>query len=198
MPIRDLWTGSIIKRVTLGSPDITLGDYIFHLCLGEVLSSKSAKLSEASLVIVPELGKGRAVTKGHVCLKIVLDFINKICSVPIEKIQSSKSGMAKANHGWNFFKFLHSEEAKDLVFHERKKPVKIKLSNGEETVTRSYTPIYNSSTDFKTATDNLLHIYGEEIGMALMTQCGIPPILKQIVRKTCYSPRKIYFKPERV
>jgi hypothetical protein len=63
------------------------------------------KRKEAFLVIVDEPGKDRAITKAHACVKVVLDFVNKICAIPLERgFDSSHSGMRLANHAWNLFK----------------------------------------------------------------------------------------------
>jgi len=51
------------------------------------------KLSSVQLLILPEPGKGRAITKPVGCVKVVLDVTHQYCAYPLKHIESSKSGM---------------------------------------------------------------------------------------------------------
>lgn len=36
VPVRNLWTGKIIKYIRINDSDVSLGDFIFHKCLMDV------------------------------------------------------------------------------------------------------------------------------------------------------------------
>jgi hypothetical protein len=185
--IRNLMTGSIIETRTL--EQCTPGEYIFWRCLEIVLCLSPEDLREAKLLVVSEPGKGRAITKGRAALKIVLDFVNGICSWPMQKaFPSSASGMSKEAHGWNFFKMLSSNPQTFSIDEKN-----ITEVNRKKILYEKYNALYVLSTDFETATDFLRHDIAEEISRRWMHKCGIPPILSGIVCATCYRPRKIQY-----
>nr|QDB74997.1 MAG: RNA-dependent RNA polymerase [Alternaria tenuissima narnavirus 1] len=191
VPVRDLDTGLIRFYRSVEDFEST-GEVVFWLSLDHVLRSPPEHLTSAYLTMVKEPGKARTVTKARACLKIVLDLVNKLCSAPLEKgIRSSTSGMGKANHGWNLFCRLMSDEVKDMVFS---------LDNREENPYEGYVErtdtfkhLYMSSTDYKEATDQLQHTVAADLGGAWMRKCGIPRLLRAIVHKTCFRPRKVFF-----
>jgi len=191
VPVRDLYTGRIEKYRDKSSFDST-GEVVFWLALDHVLRSPPEELKYAFLTMVKEPGKARTVTKARACLKIVLDLVNKLVSSPLEKgIRSSTSGMGKANHGWNLFCQMMSDDMKDIVFS---------LDSREEDAyegyverTDTFKALYTSSTDYKSATDQLRLKTASDLGQAWMIKCGIPPVLRGIVQKTCYEPRKVFF-----
>jgi len=191
VPIRDLNTGRIEMYKDKSSFDST-GEVVFWLALDHVLRSPTRELKYAFLTMVKEPGKARTVTKARACLKIVLDLVNKLVSSPLEKgVRSSTSGMGKANHGWNLFCRLMSDEVKDMVFS---------LDSREEDAyegyverTDTFKALYMSSTDYKNATDLMRLEVGSDLGQAWMRKCGIPPVLRGIVQKTCYEPREVFF-----
>jgi hypothetical protein len=191
VPVRDLYTGRIEIYKSRDSFDST-GEVVFWLALDHVLRSSPKELKYAFLTMVKEPGKARTVTKARACLKIVLDLVNKLVSSPLEKgIRSSTSGMGKANHGWNLFCRLMSDEVRDMVFS---------LDNREEDAyegyverTDTFKSLYTSSTDYKNATDLMRLEVGSDLGQAWMIKCGIPPVLRGIVQKTCYEPREVFF-----
>jgi len=189
VPIRDLETGKVTSMVQL--TDVTVGEYIFWACLDEVLHTPKSDLRVASVVMVKEPGKARTVTKGPACLKIVLDLVNKICSWPLLKVSSSESGMGKASHGWNFFKTFFMEENKDMNFI----PVRTEEMKYNGSVARvvTYQERFVSSTDFETATDNFHHEVAWLLAEPWIRKCGLPKVLRILVRDTCFVPREIYF-----
>jgi hypothetical protein len=188
--IRDLFTGEITDSKTL--EEVTPGTYVFWRCLSEVLKQSPTELRKAALVMISEPGKGRTVTKATAALKIVLDVVNKICSHPLSKIQSSKSGMGKSSHAWNSFKSAWTAEGKDYVFAVSKE-TRESRPDGSVVVTRYYKDMWNSSTDYEEATDSTHHEVARELAKYWMKKCGIPPILQAIVNGTCYVPRAIVF-----
>jgi hypothetical protein len=188
--IRDLFTGEITDSKTL--EEVTPGTYVFWRCLSEVLKQSPTELRKAALVMISEPGKGRTVTKATAALKIVLDVVNKICSHPLSKIQSSKSGMGKSSHAWNSFKSAWTAEGKDYVFAVSKE-TRESRPDGSVVVTRYYKDMWNSSTDYEEATDSTHHEVARELAKYWMKKCVIPPILQAIVNGTCYVPRAIVF-----
>jgi hypothetical protein len=190
VPVRDLHTGEVKYR-GYSSFDST-GEVLFWLCLDHVLRTPPDLLRQAFLTVVKEPGKARSVTKARVCLKIVLDLVNKLCSRPLERgIRSSASGMGRANHGWNLFCRMMSDDLRDMVFA---------LDSREENPyegyverTDTFKDLFVSSTDYEEATDRLMHSVSSDLGGAWMRKCGIPPLLQAIVQKTCFMPRKIFF-----
>jgi hypothetical protein len=188
--VRDLFTGAVTEELKLS--DTTAGTYVFWTCLDIVLKNDPSEIRQAALVMVSEPGKARTVTKASAALKIVLDVVNKICSYPMSKIPSSRSGMSKSSHAWNSFKSAWTAEGKDYVFNEAGKSVE-RMSDGSYVVTKRYRELWNSSTDFEEATDSLHHEVASMLGNYWMHKCGIPPLLQAIVRGTCYVPREIVF-----
>jgi len=79
----NLDTGAKIDRVSIN--DITIGEYVFWSCLNHIKNVSSEELRLAYLTIVKEPGKARSVTKASAYLKVILDFVNKICSEPLKK-----------------------------------------------------------------------------------------------------------------
>jgi len=188
--IINLNTGQTEALSTLD--EVSVGGYIFWRSLEEVLGTPPETLKEAKLVMIREPGKARTVTKARAALKIVLDVVNGICSYPLKKgIESSHSGMAQANHGWNFFTNLYGPW-RNLVFN----PVsREKMNNGPDSFLEEieYAPLYVGFTDYSEATDRIEHKVARLAGDVWMTKCGIPKVLRGIVHETCYTPRKIFF-----
>nr|QXN75405.1 MAG: RNA-dependent RNA polymerase [Grapevine-associated narna-like virus 6] len=188
--IINLQTGAYESSKTL--EDLSVGEYIFWQCLDSIRRIPLEELNSAFLTVVKEPGKARSVTKARAPLKIVLDFVGKICAEPLKKgIRSSTSGMGKSHHGWNLFNELYSERWKDTVFL---------LKERKETEMEGYTyrvdtfhNLYCSSTDYNEATDRINHEIARILGTWWMTLCGVPPVLIKIVLATCYQPRWVYF-----
>jgi hypothetical protein len=188
--VRDLFTGEVVKEESLN--DITPGTYVFWSCLDVVLKSDPASIRKAALVMISEPGKARTVTKASAALKIVLDVVNKICSWPLSKIESSKSGMGRSSHAWNSFKSAFTPEGKEYAFNISREEIK-KESDGSYLVTRHYRDLWMSSTDYEEATDSMNHEVARMISKYWMDKCGIPPVLQMIVNGTCFMPREIVF-----
>jgi len=190
VPKRDLFSGSVVGEVEYSSEDT--GTYIFWACLDEVLKASPDEINMAALVMVSEPGKARTVTKATAALKIVLDVVNKICSWPLTKIESSSSGMARASHAWNSFKKSFTSSGKDISFDPLREEV-VTGPSGERIKTTTYRDVFMSSTDYENATDAMHHGVASMISRYWMKRCGIPPILQMIVQRTCYRPRPIVF-----
>jgi hypothetical protein len=172
--------------------EVSPGTYIFWACLREVLSMSPRKRSEVTLTVVDEPGKDRAITKAHACLKIILDWVNKICAIPLEKgFDSSHSGMKLANHSWNLFKDSETEPLRDILFST--KTTKKEKFNGHIRVTKEYDVVYAISTDYETATDFQSHKTGKIIGYQWMQKCGIPKVLRDLVCEVAYNPRDVFY-----
>jgi hypothetical protein len=192
VPVVSLHTGKEISKIKL--TETAVGGYIFWACLGIVLRTEPKDLLRAYMVTVKEPGKARTVTKASACLKIVLDVVNKLCSDPLRRgIRSSQSGMGKSHHGWNLFKDLYTEIFKSKLF-DVSNSERQRVSDNVDIMSETYRALYFSSTDYTTATDYLNHDVAKECASRWMDRCGIPPLLKGIVIKTCYKPRKIYFR----
>jgi hypothetical protein len=168
------------------------GEVIFWLALDHVLRTPPDLLKQAFLTVVKEPGKARSVTKARACLKIVLDLVNKIVAKPLEKgIRSSASGMGKANHGWNLFCRMMSDDVREMVFNVESREENPYEGYVERTDT--FTDLYVLSTDYQEATDQMRHTVARDLGQAWMIQCGIPRLLRAIVCKTCFEPRNVFF-----
>jgi hypothetical protein len=191
VPVRNLDTGGIEGYKSISDFN-SVGEAVFWLALDHTLRTPLEQLRSAFLTMVKEPGKGRTVTKARACLKIVLDLVNKLVSAPLEKgIRSSASGMGKANHGWNLFCRLMSDEVRDMVFS---------IDNREENAYEGYVErtdtfknLYVSSTDYEEATDQMWHTVASDLGGPWMRKCGIPKVLRGIVHKTCFTPRTVFF-----
>jgi hypothetical protein len=191
----NLNTGTVESHLKKG--ECEPGTYIFWRCLGEVLRTDPEELGKVFLTVVTEPGKGRSITKGAACLKIVLDTISRIVSYPLTKgFESSTSGMERANQGWQFFKAMHSQSFEEIVFN-------VNHRNREETFegttineTLIYSPAYASSTDYSEATDYMHPEVARILSNGWMLKCGIPPVLRGIVNRICYKPRWVYFKAD--
>jgi hypothetical protein len=194
--IRDLVSGEYTCEKNL--TECTPGEYIFWRSLEEVLSMQPEELSRVFLVVANEPGKARSVTKSHACLKMVLDTINGICSWPLGKAyESSTSGMSKEAHAWNAFRSFFSERKSKLLFDVVERTTSEEV-DGSRYETDYYRDVFVLSTDYKTATDFILHEVAEIVGVEWMRKCGIPPILQGIVVATCYKARKVDFTAEGV
>jgi hypothetical protein len=191
VPIRDLKDGRVIDEKCFSSFE-TIGDAIFWISLEEVMRTPPELLRQAYVTVVKEPGKGRTVTKASACLKVILDWINKICAEPLKKgILSSTSGMGKSHHGWQFFLELMSDDFKKEIFS-------LHSTEEEEYVDYiqrldEYDDCYFSSTDYEEATDQMSHEVARLIGVNWMKKCGIPALLQGIVVATCYHERHIFF-----
>jgi len=193
IPIRDMDTGTVLEYRNKNDFE-SIGTAIFHACLDEVLYTPVEELREVLLTIVREPSKARVVTKGHACLKIVLDTVSKICAWPLKKgFTSSASGMGKSHHGWNLFRDFSTEEMHDLLFSEDRSRRVDDLFNDHIDRTQYWQDLWFCSTDFQEATDRLVHSIARGISRKWMLKCGIPPILQGIVMGVCFQPRKVYF-----
>jgi len=191
IPIRNLETGAITEHKYKHDFD-SAGEAVFWACLQEVLSTQPFELRKAFLTVVKEPGKGRSVTKGKTALKIVLDTVSKICSSPLRKgVESSRSGMGRSHHGWNFFLDMMSEDMKDELFTVES----VEQEEYEDYMVKHivWEDVFLGSTDYQEATDQMHHEFAEIAGVKWMRKCGIPRLLEGIVRATCYHPRRIYF-----
>jgi len=191
VPVRDLETGRIECWKSLPDFD-SIGEYVFWSCLDHTLRTPLEDLKLAFLTMIKEPGKARTVTKARACLKVVLDLVNKICSEPLKKgIKSSTSGMGASNHGWNLFNCLHEAAEEETVFS---------LLSREETAYEGYVEridtlrdLYMVSTDYEEATDRMQHDVASLLGGVWMQKCGIPTLLRSLVKQTCFSGRMILF-----
>jgi len=188
--IIDLDTGQLDKYSSL--EELGPGTYIFWRALEVVMSLTPEELRIAYLTVVTEPGKGRSITKGRACLKVVLDLVSRICATPLAKgLRSSVSGMSMTNQGWNLFRNLHSQILEKLVYHVDK--TEVEEFGGYVKQTDHYRDLFASSTDFEEATDSMHHEVASILGPLWMRQCGIPKVLQGIVIATCYRPRTIVF-----
>jgi hypothetical protein len=188
--VRDLFTGEVTGQLIL--EETTPGTYVFWSCLKHVLESNPEEIRRAALVMISEPGKARTVTKASAALKVVLNVVNKICSWPLSKIESSKSGMQRASHAWNSFKSAFTPDGKEYVFNVLQSETR-KRPDGSYLVTKHYRDLWSSSTDYEEATDSMNHQVAWMISRYWMKRCGIPPILQMIVRGTCFVPRDVVF-----
>lgn len=189
--VRDLQNGTIVERKKLS--DCTVGEYIFWRSLEEVLSVPPDELSSVWLVMVEDPGKARTVTKGRACLKVVYDVINKLCSRLLTKgVESSRSGMEKSSHAWEFFKTFFKESREVFKVHEKKIMTANKV-NGKKRILTNYEELFCSSTDYKSATDKFRFEIAEIIGDRVMRKMGIPKLLMGIVKRISFKPRKVFF-----
>jgi len=190
--ILDLHTGIQIHEARLDD-NCNVGEYIFWSCLEKVLSMPPEELRRAHLIVVKEPSKGRSVTKASAYLKVVLDTISKMVAWPLGKgFKSSKSGMLKSSHGWNFFLEFFDKDEEEMAFD----PIQItELKSSTESSLRQevYRHLFVGSTDFSTATDFMEHWIGRYLSRAWMKKCGIPPLLQMIVFQTSFMPREIHF-----
>jgi len=188
----DLDTG---KASHLLGEDATPGEYIFWRSLEELLWMTPGERRTAFLAVVSEPGKGRAITKVSACVKIVLDLVHRICSVPLAKgFPSSSSGMEASHHAWNVFKSFETEDFERILFDHV--DVKEDEYTDYKLVRNVYASVFVVSTDYETATDFLSHKIAKEIGLAWMYKCGIPKLLRDIVCEIAYGPRTIRFHGE--
>jgi hypothetical protein len=188
----DLDTGLRTGEVLLS--EVHPGEYIFWRCLEYVLGNTWEEVSPIQMVAVKEPGKTRIVTKGSAYLKMVLDLVNKICSEPIKKgLESSQSGMAESNHGWNLFRSFFEGEKEKLIFEVETEKITPIHGTDNLHVERKFKPVYVSSTDFETATDYMNLEVARIVGTLWMQRCGIPKVLSSIVQQFCFRPRTIYF-----
>jgi len=188
--IIDLWDCKLISEKS--GDEIEIGEYIFWRCLEEVLTSPPEEVSKVWAIVVKEPGKGRTVTKGMVSLKIVLDVISKICSYPLKKVPTSKSGMSMDAHGWNLFQDCFQYQ--DVVFSQIRdgsSPVQRSLEGID---TRTYEDAFAECTDFENATDFMHHEIAWIFAKTWMDKCGIPHVLQRIVKKATFSERYVYFR----
>jgi len=89
----------------------TMGERILHRCIYVVIRMTREERTNAYLTVVKEPSKARSVTKGPACLKVILDFVNKICSEVLSKaFPSSTSGMTMSDHPWRLFNSFFTNE----------------------------------------------------------------------------------------
>jgi hypothetical protein len=188
--ILDLETGEKLGEIKYKSS--TEGEYIFWRCLEIVVTEDPDDITTSFVTMIKEPGKGRTVTKGAFALKVVLDVVNKICSWPLTKVESSRSGMGKEAHGWNFFQSLYSSGHGTSPFRVHKVLNEREVGNLTEKLIE-YQDLYVECTDYSEATDNLQHEIAKEIAIPWMRRCGIPKLLQQIVLGATLSPKIIEF-----
>jgi hypothetical protein len=191
VPVRNLETGAIDCHKGPSGFE-TVGEFVFWASLDTILRTPRDDLRYIFLTVVQEPGKARTVTKGHACLKIVLDVVNKICSWPLKKgIESSTSGMGRSHHAWNYFIRMMSDEMKQDLFTVKERQEE--EFEGFVERTDIFEDFFVSSTDYKEATDGMLHEFAKPAGNYWMLKCGIPPVLRGIVNMACYGPRTVVF-----
>jgi hypothetical protein len=78
------------------------------------------------------------------------------------------------------------------MFHELN-TVELGSSDEWKEQMKVFAPLYFASTDYSCATDNFNFKIGEIIADFWMQYCGIPRLLRGIVKANCYRSRKIYF-----
>jgi hypothetical protein len=195
---RALGDKAMIYDLDTGKPEryledsATAGEYIFWRALEEVLWLTTEQRRDAMLVVVDEPGKSRSITKTRACIKIVLDLVNKICAIPLEKgFDSSQSGMRAAHHAWNQFKSFETKDYDDILFS-------VETTSRQDfadfaMIRKIYKRVFVTSTDYETATDFLSHKVAREIGVQWMSKCGIPRVLQGLVCEIAYGPRNIHF-----
>jgi len=190
--IIDLETGLYLRDVS--HEDVEAGEYIFWRSLEEVLRSKPEEISQVRALVVKEPAKARTVTKGKICLKIVLDVVSKICSWPLKKVPTSKSGMGMDAHGWNLFNDFYSNEYRDIAFAQARGTQK-DYSPMRDRIVQDvlYEQVFAECTDFENATDNMHHEVAWIFAEKWMLACGIPRVLRKVVKRTCFSPRRVVF-----
>jgi hypothetical protein len=152
------------------------------------------ELSRASIAVAEEPAKARTVTKQRAALKVVLDTVNKICSWPLAKgVESSRSGMGAAHHAWEAFKGFYTQGNRSTFFDQVRVPGGGKTDgpNGTFTKEHRFKAVYASFTDYSEATDFFRHDIAKIIGGQWMLRCGIPPMLRGIIHRCCYSPQTI-------
>jgi len=101
--------------------------------------------------------------------------------------------MTKAHHAWNVFSEFYSESGRAIFFNLDGEPI-VEEYTDHDVVTEKYKDVFAVSTDYETATDNMDHWFAEHAGDRWMRRCGIPKILRNIVRDTCFRERRILFK----
>jgi hypothetical protein len=191
VPIRNLDTGKV-ERLAL-KDELTTGEYIFWQALDYVLKTHPDELRRAHILVVKEPGKGRTVTKGYAFLKMILDLVGRICSHPLAKgLESSKSGMARSNQAWQFFKLMMANHEDEIFFNILDRDIE-EFIDGHLNDVKVYNNVFLSSTDFETATDAFDHDLGRIFGEKWMIRCGIPPLLRLIVSKVAFQPRELVF-----
>jgi hypothetical protein len=190
--IIDLDTGE--KVAESKRDELTEGEYVFWRCLEVVLESDPEQLKN-SVTMVKEPGKARTVTKGVAALKIVLDVVNKICSYPLTKVKSSRSGMSMDAHGWNLFQMFYEKHDGIKPFEVHKVLSDVKSGNSRMR-TVEYRDVFTECTDFSEATDNMLFEVARIVSCKWMDRCGIPKILQKVVVRSTLQPSTIEFRGE--
>jgi len=188
--VRDLYTGKVIDYKHLS--ECTIGEYVFWSSLDVVLCTETEELSSVFVATLNDPGKSRTITKGMAALKIILDAVHGICAYPLGKVQSSRSGMRDENHTWNIFQDFFKKDAEEILFKELSQ--KIDIVDGYGTVEITYRNAFILPSDEEQATDYMEHEVGGLLGNYWMNLVGIPPILRGIVNRVCYHPRKVFFK----
>jgi hypothetical protein len=166
--------------------EVELSEYIFYRALEYVLSMSPDELAKVKLVTLSEPGKGRSITKGRACLKVVLDVVNKICVWPLTKVQSTEAGVSKGHQAWSVFKSFFGRW-KDICF-EIDDTENVPMGEGFLKTTH-WKEVYVLSTDYNSATDSYDHDIARVIGIPWLKRVGIPPVLIGIVNRTCWKPR---------
>jgi len=190
VPIRNLDTGKVESQKTFY--DLTPGEYIFWSCLDKLIKTSEDDVSTVFMVLVKEPGKARTVTKGPAYAKVILDFAGRLASWPLKRgLESSESGMGRANQAWQFFKLVLTNYEKEIFFT----PIEVKEEKFYDHVERlvSYAKVYMSSTDYVTATDSTRHVIAKVLSERWMVRCGLPRVIREIVTKVSYRPRKVFF-----
>jgi len=167
------------------------GEYVFWRCVEEVLATDPIVLGTLKMLSVKAPSKVRIATKGHICLKVALDFINGVCSWVLSKaFPTSTSGMEKENHAWNFSKELHKMAGCFVVSNIENDY----LDATTRVSITTYKPLFVGSTDFTAATDRAEYRIGQLLAQPFMSKVGVPPILQGVVMATCLRPRKVEFR----
>jgi len=72
------------------------------------------------LGMVKEPSKARSITKGPAALRVILDWVSRLCSSVLSKtFPSSHSGMKQSDHPWRLFESLFTKEFEELMFSAR-------------------------------------------------------------------------------
>jgi len=103
--------------------------------------------------MVREPSKARAVTKGPASLRVILDWVSRICSVVLSKtFPSSHSGMKESDHPWRLFESLYTKEFEDVLSLSKGDGVK-EWDDDRKNYTVTLPRVFAASTDYKDATN---------------------------------------------
>jgi len=194
IPVLDLNTGKVKYTVNGGDGSLKPGQELLMASIATAINHLSRKttdevdhIGDVRFASVEEPGKSRIITIPMIEHSIILHPLAHILSDLLSSIESTRSGLKKTNHLWDFYTRIKRDS---LVY----KIYKSKFSEGTlglipDEVERA--SIFLGSEDWTSATDSM-NPHAVKLMLECLTDIAIPRFYLGLCIKLITMPRRVY------